>query len=119
MIIFAEMKVELIGMEFFARHGCLEEERLEGNTFRVDVEYVYDGSEAALTDDLTAAVDYSAVYPVVKREMDIPSNLLERVAYRIKTSIEREIPGIRDVKVRVLKKNPPVGGPCEWSGVTL
>jgi len=113
------MTVELIGMEFFSRHGCLEKERTEGNTFLVDVSYGYDSAEASLRDDLSSAVDYSKVYSVVKREMDVPSSLLENVAFRIKSSLEDEIPGIGDVKVSVAKKNPPVGGPCEWSRVTL
>lgn len=113
------MKVELTGMEFFARHGCLEEERREGNTFLVDVEYNYDSVQASISDNLSDAVDYSQVYGIVKREMEIPSNLLENVAYRIKSSLEREVSGIRGVKVTVSKKNPPVGGLCGWSRVSL
>lgn len=113
------MKVELTGMEFFARHGCLEEERREGNTFRVDVSYAYDGEKAAKSDDLAYAVDYAAVYAIVKREMDITSNLLENVAFRILKALESEVPGITGLSVSVSKKNPPVGGPCEWSTVTV
>lgn len=113
------MKVELTGMEFFARHGCLEEERRDGNNFLVDLSYEYDGLAAARGDDLSLAVDYSAVYAVVAREMDIPSNLLENVALRIAGALESEIPGIRNVSVSVSKKNPPVGGPCGWSKVTF
>lgn len=113
------MKVKLSGMEFFARHGCLEQERTEGNTFRVDVEYEYDGAGAAESDDLAAAIDYSLVYTVVRREMEIPSNLLENVAYRISSALKKELPDIRSLKVSVSKKNPPVGGPCEWSTVTV
>lgn len=112
-------KVELSGMEFFAHHGCLEAEKREGNTFRVDVEYNYDAAGAAKSDNLDDAIDYSAVYDIVRREMGIPSNLLENVAFRIKTAIESEIPGVLDVKVSVSKRNPPVGGPCEWSKVTM
>lgn len=112
-------RVELSGMEFFAFHGCLEAEKREGNTFRVDLEYSYDAAQAASTDDLSSAVDYSAVYEIVRREMAIPSNLLENVAFRIRAAVKAEIPGIDELKVSVSKRNPPVGGPCNWSKVTL
>lgn len=112
-------RVELSGMEFFAFHGCLKAERRDGNTFCVDLEYSYDAALAARADELSAAVDYSAVYRIVSREMAIPSNLLENLAFRIKEAVRTEIPGIVDVKVCVSKRNPPVGGPCNWSKVTL
>jgi len=106
-------------MEFRAFHGCLEKEKREGNTFRVDVEYSYDAALAASGDDLTKAVDYSRIYSIVREEMAIPSNLLENVAWRIREAIKKEIDGIVSVKVSVSKRNPPVGGPCEWSAVSL
>jgi len=112
-------KVELSGMEFFAYHGCLETEKRDGNSFCVDVEYSYDAAGAALSDDLSQAVDYSAVYEIVRREMAVPSNLLENVAFRIRTAIEAEIPEAMDVRVCVAKRNPPVGGSCKWSKVSL
>ena len=105
-------------MRFQAYHGCLEEERRDGNTFLVDVTYTYDAVEAARKDSLEEAVDYSRVYDIVSREMAQPSNLLENVAWRISEALKREIPEIQSLKVRVAKQNPPVGGPCEWSAVT-
>ena len=71
MVIFVSMdaKIELKGMEFRAFHGCLEEEKRDGNLFRVDLSYVYDASAAAASDVIADAVDYSAVYEAVAREM--------------------------------------------------
>lgn len=112
------MKVELEGMSFFARHGCLESERRNGGEFRVSVRYCYDASKAAITDDLRHAADYSKVYPVVKREMEKPSMLLENVAWRILCALEKALPEVSGLEVCVSKKNPPVGGPAEWSSVT-
>ena len=106
-------------MRFQAYHGCLEEERRDGNTFLVDVTYTYDAVEAARKDSLEEAVDYSRVYDIVSREMAQPSNLLENVAWRISEALKREIPEIQSLKVRVAKQNPPVGGPCELSAVTV
>ena len=112
------MKVELTGIELFARHGCLLAERESGNTFRVDVSFEYDASAAARTDSLESAVDYGAVYGIVQQQMAVPSNLLENVAWRIRAEILAQFPQLTAVSVKVSKKNPPVGGPCEWSSVT-
>ena len=112
------MTVRLEGMKFHAFHGCLEEERREGNTFKVDIQYSYDAAQAAATDSLEAAVDYSAVYSTVRREMEIPSNLLENVAFRIKSALEARFPQMESLTVSVSKHNPPVGGECEWSTIT-
>lgn len=111
--------VELCGMEFHAFHGCLEEERTEGNRFIVDVTYEYEASEAAVEDDISKAIDYSRIYDIVALEMKLPSDLLENVAFRIRNAILSEIPGIESLRVTVSKQRPPVSGPCEWSKVTI
>lgn len=110
--------VELNGMEFFARHGCLASERSEGNTFSVDFKASYNISWAAHSDDLSDAVDYSAIYDTVKREMEKPSNLLENVAARIVDAIKDEFPDLKDISVRVTKYNPPVDGKVHSSSIT-
>lgn len=105
-------------MEFWAFHGCLPEERRDGNRFSVDVCFNYDMTEAAKTDNLSAAVDYSAVYEIVKAQMEIPSNLLENVSYRISEAISAAFPMITALTVTVTKFNPPVSGKAGSSSVT-
>lgn len=111
--------IELIGMEFFARHGCLESERKDGNTFMVDLSVEYDISAAAGSDDLADTLNYARVYDIVSGQMDIPSNLLENVAARIAYAIKDEFPQTGRIRVSVSKKNPPVSGPVEWSRVSV
>ena len=43
MMIDRDITIELTGMEFHAFHGCLEQERKEGNTFVVDFRGKRDG----------------------------------------------------------------------------
>lgn len=112
-------KIELEGMEFHAYHGCFEEERTAGNLFVVDFTGEIDMAAAVETDALADTADYGAVYSVIKREMSSPSDLLEHVAGRIVKAIESEIPAFTRFSVRVSKSNPPVGGVCAWSRVTL
>lgn len=111
--------IELEGMEFFAFHGCLDEERRNGNTFVVDFRGKADLAEGALSDRLEDTVDYGLIYGIVEREMMQTSSLIENVAGRIVAAIERELPGFSSFSVRVSKQNPPVDGKCAWSRVTL
>ena len=111
-------RIELLGMKFFARHGCLESERQNGNEFLVDFACDCDTSEAELTDELGDTLDYSQVYSVVAREMAVPSRLLEHVAGRIADALQAEIPDLGHFEISVYKKKPPVGGECEWAKVT-
>lgn len=118
MMIDRDITIELTGMEFHAFHGCLEQERKEGNTFVVDFRGKRDGKKAAKTDDLKNTADYSKIYEIVAAEMAKTSNLLENVAARIVDAIMEADFGFWFVQVRVSKKNPPVGGACSWSRVT-
>lgn len=107
--------IELRGLAFYAYHGVLPEERQRGNNFVVDLTIEADISKAISTDDLDDTVNYAAVYDVVKREMNVPSMLLEHVCGRIATALLKEFEMLLRVSVCVVKKNPPIegAGPCE------
>lgn len=112
------MTIELVGMEFHAFHGCLEEERRDGNTFVVDFRGKANLRKPAESDNLEDTIDYSKVYDIVAAEMAKPSNLLENVARRIVDAFMGAGMKFWFVQVRISKKNPPVGGVCSWSRVT-
>ncbi len=111
--------IELTGMEFKAYHGCLEKERIEGNTFMVDFCGSADLSKAAESDSLEDTIDYGVIYGIIAKQMETPSNLLENVAGRIAKAIAAEFPQLIRFSVTVSKRNPPVNGTCAWSKVTL
>ena len=106
-------------MEFYAYHGCLESERREGNRFRVDFAYDYDMRKAARTDDLHEAIDYSAIYELIRAEMESPANLLEHLASRILNTITDHFPRIEYAELTVTKYNPPLPGQVESRSVTV
>ncbi len=111
--------IELEGMEFKAFHGCLPQERREGNLFLVDFTGELDLTKAAESDSLEDTLDYGKIYDIVAEQMRIPSDLLENVAGRIVSAISNEFPCLEDFSVRVSKRNPPVNGTAAWSRVTL
>ncbi|GHT23931.1 7,8-dihydroneopterin aldolase [Bacteroidia bacterium] len=97
-------------MEFYAFHGCLPQERQDGNRFLVDLELETGMDAARQSDSLDDTVDYAKVYEVVRQEMEIPSNLLEHVSARILERALAGFPQIQRAKVTVCKLNPPVMG---------
>ena len=111
--------LELEGMEFWARHGCLSHEKESENLFVVDFRAETDMTAAAESDRIEDTVDYGKVYGIVSREMQIRSALIEHVAGRIVRAIETELPEFREFSVRVSKRRPPVNGVAAWSRVTL
>ncbi|MGN0189501.1 MAG: dihydroneopterin aldolase [Candidatus Cryptobacteroides sp.] len=111
--------IELEGMEFHSRHGCLGHERTEGNFFTVDFRGETDFSKAAESDSLEDTADYGKIYDITAREMAEASNLLENVAGRIVKAVKKEFPQFSSITVRVSKRNPPVAGKAGWSRVTI
>lgn len=112
-------EMELCGMKFHSFHGCLEEEKREGNDFVVDFRCSIDIEKAAASDELADTLDYSEIYDIVAAQMAVPSNLLENVSYRISEAISKAHPELEHFEVKVSKKNPPVNGEAQWSAVTV
>jgi dihydroneopterin aldolase len=111
--------VEIEGMHFYAYHGHFEAERIVGNDFLVDVWLETNCSEAAVSDNLDDALNYQAVYDLIKKEMQVKSHLLEHVAERILDTLFTEFRTIQKAKVKVSKLNPPMGGQIEKASITL
>jgi len=104
-------------MIFEVCHGCLEEEKIVPNTFSVDFEGVF-SSQCAEDDDLAGTVNYAEVYNAVRAVMEgSPRNLLETLASDIIDTIRTSLPEFSEIRVCVSKKNPPVGGKCEWARI--
>lgn len=106
-------------MKFYAYHGCFEEERAIGTRFMVDVAMETDTAKAQVSDRIEDTVNYLSVYQVVKREMMIPSNLLEHVADRIGNAVLEAFPAVGAMSVKVSKMNPPLGGQMERVSVEI
>lgn len=106
-------RIKLNGMEFYAFHGCFSEERAIGTNFRLDVSFETDTKKAQQTDNIADTVSYLDVYQVVKREMGVPSHLLEHVGERICSALLSGFPAMESVTVQVSKLNPPLGGQLE------
>lgn len=111
--------ITLSGMRFYAFHGCFEEEQRIGTHFVVEVAFETDTSKAQVSDNIADTVNYLEVYRVVKREMMQPSHLLEHVGDRIGEALLASFPPMEQVRVRVCKMNPPLGGQLDSVSVEI
>ena len=114
-------EISLQGLTFFGRHGVNPEETSLGQRFGVDVTLWLDLASAAATDRIEDTVSYSAIFKIVRGEVEgEPSKLLEHLAGRLLKRIAAQDTRISKVRVTVTKLNPPLGGSVTGSvSVTL
>lgn len=112
-------KIILENIRIYSNHGCLDEERLIGSDYMVDLEIDTDLSLSVQSDELEDTVDYVHLNRIVSEETEIRSQLLENVAGRILDRIGREIPKVSRAKIKFSKLNPPMGGDVEKVSVVI
>ena len=108
--------VELSGVEIFGRHGVLDEERRDGQTYLYDVRL--ECSDSALSDRIEDAVDYRAVVARIQEVSDSRSfQLIEALAAAVADALIAGFP-VAHVSVRVRKRRPG-GLPMEWAAARV
>lgn len=111
--------IELKNMRFYAYHGVLAQERIVGNDFVVNLTIEVDFCKAIQSDNVNDTLNYATVFDLVKKEMSLPSNLLEHVAGRIFNAIKTAFPHISSLQVRLAKLHPPVNGEVESAEIRI
>ena len=111
--------IQIEKMEFYAYHGHFREEQIVGNRFLVDLWIETDMKKPAETDNINDAVNYQVAYKLIRKEMEKKSNLLEHIAKRIIDALFENLEGIKKVRVKISKMNPPVGGKIDSVSILL
>ncbi len=111
--------IHLRQVRFHAFHGVMPQERQVGTDFVLDLRVGYPLQQAMQSDDMADTLNYAALYDLVAREMQQPSNLLEHVAGRIAEAIGRTFPQVTSIDLTLTKQNPPMGADCEGAGVEI
>lgn len=112
-------KIVLKDMKFYAFHGILPQEKCVGNNFLVNLSVSAPLEEAFRSDDLNDTINYAAIYSLVKKEMNIPSCLIEHVAGRILRSLKNTFPQITETELSLSKLNPPIAGDIHSASIIL
>lgn len=103
-------RVKLINMVFYGYHGVVEQEKVLGGKYEVDVEFEFDMTSAIKTDHLRDTISYEKIYQLVQ---DVVTNskfhLIEALAGKLLRVIFNTYP-VDLVLVRIRKPNAPVKG---------
>jgi dihydroneopterin aldolase len=114
-----QSSIQLQEMRFYAYHGVMEQERSVGGEYLVSLDVDADLSQPVMSDAVADTVNYAALYDVVAREMEQPSQLLEHVAGRIAQRVLDDFPQVESLSIRITKCNPPMGADCKGASVEL
>lgn len=111
--------IYLNNLHFRAFHGVETQEHAVGNNYTLNVKIQYPLDNAMLSDNVLDTLNYAEVYRLLEQEMHVPSNLLERVAYRMADRIFRRFAFIESLDIRLSKLNPPMGTHGGEAGVEM
>lgn len=104
-------RIRLTGIQIYAHHGALDEERRLGQLFEVDCEVAGDFGRGGSGDDLYWTVDYTLLYRELERAFLAETyRLLETCATELSQAVLRNFPPVEEVVIRVRKPHVPMGG---------
>lgn len=112
-------RIDLTGIEVYARHGVLEHEQEKAQVFRVDVTAYTDLSVPGESDDLGDALDYSTLALEIREVVGAESHkLIETVAARVADMVMAHPQVTRSV-VTIHKPNAPIDLAFDDVSVTI
>lgn len=113
------MRIELLGLVVFGQHGYLEEERMLGQRFLVDL-WVDLDEGATASDRIEETVDYRRLAALVREVFSGPSRLLlEGLAGAVADGVMARFEPVRRVRVRVRKPDVVLEPPVEHAAVIV
>lgn len=112
-------RLEIKGIEVYAKHGVLEHEQEKAQVFKVDVTVYTDLARPGESDDLSDALDYSVLALEVREVVGSESHrLIETVAARV-SDVVMGHPQVERSVVTIHKPGAPIDVVFEDVSVTV
>jgi dihydroneopterin aldolase len=106
-------------MSFYGYHGVFGAEAELGQRFYVDLALSLDLSKAGASDELNDTVNYAEIFSCVQKIVEGERyNLVEKLTSRIAEQLLDQFP-VSEVKVKVIKPNPPINGHYESVAIEM
>ncbi len=110
----------LKGLEIFAHHGVLAEEKRDGQIFVLDAVLHADLSRACTSDKLEETVNYAEAAELIRRVMTEEDNqLIERAAQRVADALLDAFPRLAQVDITLKKPSAPMPVKLAYAGITI
>ena len=101
--------IYLVDILLHGYHGLFEEEKLVGNTFKINVTVVYTPAHFPIT-NLSDTIDYGAVFSILKNQMEVTTPLLETLAANFCISVFEKFSTAHEISIHIQKMVPPIAG---------
>ncbi|MDP4164441.1 MAG: dihydroneopterin aldolase [Bacillota bacterium] len=113
-------KIYVNKMSFYGYHGVFPEENRLGQRFIVDLAVSIDLKSAGQSDELDHSVNYGELYKTCKDIVEgKPFKLVEALAEKIAAELLSSFALLHEVKVKVIKPDPPIPGHYESVAVEI
>jgi dihydroneopterin aldolase len=101
--------IQLVDILLHGYHGLFEEEKLVGNTFKINVTVAYEPATFPIT-RLSDTLDYAAVFNILQAQMQVATPLLETVAANFTLAVLQQFDAATEVTIHIQKMVPPIAG---------
>ena len=102
-------KLIIKDLNIYAYHGVNPEEKIEGQSFVLDIECKIDLSKPCITDDVNDTVSYAQIIKLIKKVFVAEKyDLIEKAAQVVADAVLGEFPAISKIKVLLKKPDAPV-----------
>lgn len=111
--------IKIQDLTFHSYHGVHATEREVGGKYVVQIEMRASVEDSFKTDNLSDTIDYAAVSKRVEQIMNLPQNLIEKVAADIANALLNFDTRIDEISVTVEKHKPPIHQDLTATSVTV
>lgn len=108
------------GLEVFAHHGVLAEEKRDGQYFYLDMELTVDLGAASVSDRLEDTVNYDEVCRIAGEVMTANVyDLIEKAAGDVCSALLKAFPSVEKITLTLRKPSAPVCRKIQYAAVRL
>lgn len=101
--------IRILGVALYAHHGVFGAEQELGGRYEIDVELLYDATQAEQSDDVRDALNYASVITHITHAFTSKRfRLLEAVARHVSDHLFAVFPALLSITLRIRKIHAPV-----------
>ena len=113
-------KISIKGLRLFAYHGVNPEEKENGQTFVIDMDYYVNIARACQMDSIDDTVSYARVVKAIRNAFcENKYDLIEKAAQVVADAVLEEFPDIFKVDITLKKPEAPIKADFDYVAVTI
>ena len=113
-------KISIKGLRLFAYHGVNPEEKENGQTFVIDMDYYVNIARACQMDSIEDTVSYARVVKTIRNAFcENKYDLIEKAAQVVADAVLEEFPDIFKVDITLKKPEAPIKADFDYVAVTI